>query len=158
MRDSEERARDGKSSNEESLLSDSDIPEHKHNESTTTSLSQGTFYTTWVQDWWLVELMSLALGTGTTVAVVFILLHYQDKPAPQLNSVMGMGITLNTIIAILVTIGRASALLAVAECISQQKWAWFSGSSRPLTELDIFDQGSRGAFGALLLMWKIKMR
>ncbi|KAF2677384.1 hypothetical protein K458DRAFT_436675 [Lentithecium fluviatile CBS 122367] len=150
--DSEERARD--TLTEDSLLSDG-----KDNESATTKpRSQKSFYIGWVQDWWLVELASLALGNGATIAIVSILLYYQDKPAPHLNSVIGVGISLNTIVAILAAVSRASVLLAVAECISQQKWVWFSGSARPLTELDVFDQGSRGAFGSLVLMWKVKLR
>jgi hypothetical protein len=159
VRDCKKRAIDRESLNERSLFSDFQHPESRDSETTTiTPHSQRSFYTTWVQDWWLFELASLALGTGATTAIVVILLHYQNKPAPQLNSVMGVKITLNTIIAILATVSRASVLLPVAECICQQKWAWFSGSARPVTELDVFDQGSRGAFGSVVLIWKVNVR
>ncbi|KAA8568008.1 hypothetical protein EYC84_008433 [Monilinia fructicola] len=71
---------------------------------------------------------------------------------------MGVGITLNTILAILTTTGRVCLLLPVAECISQQKWAWFSSSPKPLTDLETFDRGSRGAYGSLVLLWRINLR
>jgi hypothetical protein len=98
------------------------------------------------------------MGAVANIAICLALHQYQNKPAPGLNSFMGVGITLNTITAILSTVGRASLLLPVAECISQQKWAWFSGSVRPLTELEAFDQGSRGAFGSLMLLWRINVQ
>ena len=117
-----------------------------------------TFYRAWVKDWWLFELISLAFGTASTVAVVILLLYYQNKHVPGLNTFLGVSITLNTIIAILGTIGRASILYAVTECICQQRWAWFSGPPKPLTDLESFDQGSRGGWGSLLLIWRLRVR
>jgi hypothetical protein len=98
------------------------------------------------------------LGTISIIAICIILRHYQDKPAPRLNSIAGVGITLNTVISILSKVGRTSLLLPVVECISQQKWAWFADSAKPLKELDTFNQGSRGALGSLIFLWRINLR
>ncbi len=116
------------------------------------------FYRNWVTDWWLLELICLVLGTASMVSTVVLLVSYQNKRVPGLNSFLGVNITLNTIIAILGTIGRASLLYSVTECISQQRWAWFSGPAKPLTDLESFDQGSRGAWGSFLLIWKLRVR
>jgi hypothetical protein len=155
--DSDERARESPS--EELLSSETQRSrQDKPGEESTRPRPRTTFYTAWVQDWWLLEVVSLLLGTVAIIAICIILIHYQNEPAPEINSIMGVGITLNTIIAILAAVGRASLLLPVAECIGQQKWTWFSGSARPLTELETFDQGSRGAFGSLVLLWRINVR
>ncbi|PVI00783.1 hypothetical protein DM02DRAFT_671773 [Periconia macrospinosa] len=98
------------------------------------------------------------MGIGAFIALVVLLSRYQNKVVPQMGSVAGVGITLNTIVSILATVGRACMLLPVAECINQQKWLWFSGSPRALTHLDTFDQGSRGAFGSVIMLWTINIR
>ena len=117
-----------------------------------------TFYSTWIKDWWLAEIVSLVLGTVDVISMYIVLSHYDEEPAPAVNRIMGWGITLNTVISILSTVGRVSLLFPVAGCIGQQKWAWFSGTDRPLTDLETFDQGSRGAFGSLMLLWAVKAR
>jgi hypothetical protein len=98
------------------------------------------------------------VGTVATITICIVLRHYQNQPAPEINLFEGVGITLNTIIAILSTVSRVCLLFPVAECISQQKWVWFSGSAKPLTELETFDRGGRGAFGSLVLLWRINVR
>jgi hypothetical protein len=150
-----ERARD--SPNEEFLLSENErSQEGKPQEAT--ARPRTTTYKSWVQDWWLVEVVSLLVGTVTSIAIYIVLRHYQNQPAPEVNLFGRVGITLNTIIAILSTASRVCLPFPVAECISQQKWAWFSGSTKPLTELETFDRGGRGAFGSLVLLWRINVR
>lgn len=117
-----------------------------------------TFYSAWIQEWWLLEIISLLIGTGSIIAICIVLRHYQDQPSPRLNSIIGVGITLNTIIAILTTAGRVFLLIPVAECISQQKWAWFSGSPKPVTDLETFDRGSRSTWGSLVLLWTVNVQ
>ncbi|PQE29273.1 acid phosphatase protein [Rutstroemia sp. NJR-2017a BBW] len=154
---SEERTSESESPNEEFLLSERRLPRNsKPGEKQTRPPT--TIYASWVQNWWLLEIVALLIGTISVIAICIVLRHYQDKPAPKANAIGGVGITLNTVISILITIGRASLLLAVTECISQQKWVWFSGSAKPLTELEVFDNGSRGAFGSLKLLWQFNVR
>ncbi|KAM3076970.1 hypothetical protein ACMFMF_004885 [Clarireedia jacksonii] len=145
---SDERASESESSNGEFLLSDRRLPRDKPGEKTTRPRT--TIYASWIQNWWLIEIVAVLIGTISFIAICLVLRHYQDKPAPKINTIGGVGITLNTVISILTTVGRASLLLAVAECISQQKWVWFSSSAKPLIELEAFDRGSRGAFGSLI--------
>ena len=122
------------------------------------SMRRRSFYEAFFKDWWLFELSSLLMGTGAFIALIVILSRHQNKVVPDMGSIAGIGITLNTIVSILATVGRACMLLPVAECINQQKWLWFSGSPRPLVHLDTFDQGSRGASGSLIMLWKINIR
>ena len=119
---------------------------------------KSTLYTKLFRDWWLAEVLSVVVGIASIVALCRILKKYDDKPAPRANAVFGINITLNTLVSILSTLGRAALLLSVAECISQLKWTWYLDKDRPLGDLDIFDEASRGAWGGLLLLWKINIR
>ena len=86
--------------------------------------TRSTFADIW-RNWWVLELISLLLGIASIVALCALLNNRDGKTAPRNNVVAGVNITLNTIVAILATIGRATLLLAVSECISQLKWTWY---------------------------------
>ena len=86
--------------------------------------ARSTFADVW-RKWWVLELISLLLGIASIVALCALLSNRDGKTAPRDNVVAGVNITLNTIVAILATIGRATLLVAVSECISQLKWSWY---------------------------------
>lgn len=132
--------------------------EGKSDKADAPSVRRRSFYEACFQDWWLFELGCLAMGTGAFIALIVLLSRHQNKVVPEMGSIVGVGITINTVVSILATVGRACMLLPVAECINQQKWLWFSGSPRPLVHLDTFDQGSRGVCGSLVMLWKINIR
>ena len=83
-----------------------------------------TFADVW-RNWWGLELTSLLLGVASIVGLFAILKNRNGKTAPRNSVVAGVNITLNTVVAILATIGKATLLLAVSECISQLKWTWY---------------------------------
>ncbi|KAI4102758.1 MAG: hypothetical protein LQ339_004497 [Xanthoria mediterranea] len=116
---------------------------------------RSTFADVW-RKWWGLELTSLLLGVASIVGLIAILRNRDDKTAPRNGVVAGVNITLNTVVAILATIGKATLLLAVSECISQLKWTWYM--NKRLEDLDVFDGASRGAWGGLELLWKINIR
>ncbi|KAL9015983.1 MAG: hypothetical protein Q9185_006643 [Variospora sp. 1 TL-2023] len=118
---------------------------------------RSTFADVW-RKWWGLELTSLLLGVVSIVALYALLKNREGKPAPTNSVVAGVNITLNTVVAILATIGKATLLLAVSECISQLKWTWYLNKHRRLEDLDVFDGASRGAWGGLELLWKINIR
>jgi len=60
---------------------------------------------------WMYEAIAMVLSAGLVVAVASILLHFQDKEAPKWPH----EITLNTVIAVLSTILRASLVFVTAE-------------------------------------------
>lgn len=76
------------------------------------------------------------------------MMHFENRTLPE----WPLSINLNTLIALLATIMRASMLVAVAEVIGQLKWAWFT-TGRPLTHLQVFDRASRGVWGSLQLLF-----
>lgn len=85
---------------------------------------RSTFADVW-RKWWGLELTSLLLGVASIVGLFAILKNRDGRTAPRNSVVAGVDITLNTVVAILATIGKATLLLAVSECISQLKWTWY---------------------------------
>jgi hypothetical protein len=60
---------------------------------------------------WAYEVITMVISAGLVVAVALILLHFEDKEAPKWPH----EITLNTVIAVLSTILRASLVFVAAE-------------------------------------------
>lgn len=56
----------------------------------TTTRPRNTIYETWVQNGWLVEIMSLTVGIVSIIAICIVLVHYQNKPTPKIGSIIGV--------------------------------------------------------------------
>jgi len=63
----------------------------------------------------------------------------------------------NSLIAVFTTIGKTGLLLAVTECISQLKWLYFE-HPHELAHLQLFDDASRGPWGATAFLWATRGR
>ncbi|TVY68254.1 hypothetical protein Focb16_v002109 [Fusarium oxysporum f. sp. cubense] len=101
--------------------------------------------------WWQ-EIAWCVFATGLLAVLVGLLKTYDKKPGPE------WFVSLNAVVAAIATICRASMVIPVSEGLSQLKWNAFARSQRPLNDLKIFDQASRGPFGSLLLLSKTKGR
>ncbi|KAG8161582.1 hypothetical protein KVR01_008569 [Diaporthe batatas] len=98
--------------------------------------------------WWWQELVSVIASFGCIVAVIVILRMVQDKPTDQWT----FFISLNATIAALITAAKSTAMLSVAACISQWKWAYFLSKRRRLADLDIIEEASRGPLGSVQML------
>jgi len=63
----------------------------------------------------------------------------------------------NSLIAVFTTIGKTGLLLAVTESLSQLKWLHFE-RPRNLAHLQLFDDASRGPWGAAVFLWGTRGR
>ena len=98
---------------------------------------------------WAWEIASLILAALLLVAMVVILHEFEGQRVPD----WGEWVNLNTIVAVLSTVLRGAVAVVIAEILSQAKWEWFAaGQPRPLRDLQDFDAGSRGVWGALCLL------
>ncbi|CAH0045024.1 unnamed protein product [Clonostachys solani] len=88
------------------------------------------------------------------VALVALLHMFDGKPAPNWR----FGLTLNTIVAFLSTICRATMMVPVTVALSQLKWNWMSLDLRPLRDLYLFDQASRCSFWSVRLLLRLRGR
>lgn len=98
--------------------------------------------------WWFWELCGASLSVAAFCATVIILKAYDGHPLPALPD----DITLNAIVSVLGTVTKTSLLLVASAAISQFKWLWIHKRSRRLRDLQIFDDASRGPWGAFAIL------
>ena len=96
---------------------------------------------------WYLEIFWSIVSFGCFVALVIVLNKFNGQPLPK----WPLGLTINTIIALLATISRTGFIIPICESISQLKWLWYQ-EERPLADLQAFDEASRGAWGTLKLL------
>lgn len=100
---------------------------------------------------WIWEASSVLTACGCFAGIIAMLVVLQDEPVPDWPS----GITVNAILSILVTLMKGSIAVAIAECLSQLKWSWFR-KERKLVDLIIFDEASRGPWGASRMLFSVR--
>jgi hypothetical protein len=96
---------------------------------------------------WLWEIVAIMTAISLFAAMTALLVVYNGKRPPN----WGAYLSLNALLALLSTIFRAMLVVIVSQVISQRKWLWYD-CARPLSDLQKFDSGSRGALGAMLLL------
>lgn len=99
------------------------------------------------KDNWIWEIASLGLSALCLVAIVVILVNFQNIPLSKWHT----SIAPNTVISVLSTVSKASLLFSVAECISQLKWLHFNRAHK-LSDIDLYDNASRGPVGSLFYL------
>lgn len=105
---------------------------------------------------WRWEVASAVFSLLCVVAITIILKVYQERPLSDWHFVHN--ITLNTVVALLSTLSRTALIVSVASCLSQLKWIHLVRSPRPLREMQIFDDASRGPWGSLELVWRLHLK
>jgi hypothetical protein len=84
---------------------------------------------------------------GVFFAIVGILIPYQNQPLPA----WPFHLSINTIISILATVLKTTALFILSQGLVYMKWQWFM-EKKPLQDLSWFDAASRGPWGCLMLL------
>jgi hypothetical protein len=101
---------------------------------------------------WLWELIASVFSVACMAAVIGVLLYEQGKPLDQWEQGLGRNIPPTAVVSVLGTMGKTSCIVAVAEIISQLKWVHFKTKSQKLIDLQLFDDASRGPWGAFMLV------
>lgn len=104
-------------------------------------------------DWWIWELSAMLSSLISLVAIVLVLRLHEGRPVPD----WPFSITINSMISIFATIMSATMLVPIAESISQAKWQWFQ-QHHALKDMEVYDQASRGPWGALKMLWRVRWR
>lgn len=102
--------------------------------------------------WWL-EALLLLFMLAALAAIFVTTWRYQNKPVPKWPH----RISVNTLNAVYGVILKSTMVVVVSAGLSQLKWAWHQ-KSRPLRDIEYWDQASRGAWGSLLLIWRLRGR
>lgn len=97
---------------------------------------------------WLWESLSSILALGLLVGVGIIFWYMDNQPLSAWRAV----ISLNATVSILTTACTTALMYGVSAFIGQSKWLHFKDRPRKLTDLETFDEASRGAWGSIMLL------
>ncbi|KAK3341295.1 hypothetical protein B0T25DRAFT_573695 [Lasiosphaeria hispida] len=112
--------------------------------------------------WWQEEYWYAIACVATAACLVLLLQSYDGRAVPTL----GWGLQLDTAIIAMVTIVRVSMKGFVEAALSQGAWIWVSERAQRrrgrynarLSDFRVFDEASRGLWGSLCLLWKMRLR
>lgn len=116
----------------------------------TSESSTSRFWTNW--EW---EFAACLFVFATPLITFATLYPYnaRDQPLPQ----WPFKVSLNSLLSVYSIILKACIGFVLVSCIGQLQWTWFS-EIRPLSDMVCFDSATRGADGALSLIWYQKFR
>jgi hypothetical protein len=103
---------------------------------------------------WATEFLWCLLSIILLMGLVMVLSTFNNRPLPDLP----LGLTLNTIVAILATASRAVTIFLISQGIGQLKWNQYVDADKPLVNLRVFDDASRGPWGSLQMVFKTRGR
>ena len=101
---------------------------------------------------WVFEIVSFSVSAAAVASIIGVLAHFNGRSLPT----WPLNITLNTLIALLATIANANLAIPLQSGLSQLKWIRFKATCTPLSDMEIFDDASRGTWGAVKLLVKAR--
>ena len=116
----------------------------------------GSFWRKWafLRDWrW--EISGVMLGIICTSLNVSILFAMDGKALDSWH----LPIQPNSLVAVFSAVAKSALLVPIAECLSQLKWMYLDGGEpKTLNQLQVFDDASRGPWGAWVLLWRLRSK
>lgn len=97
---------------------------------------------------WRLEIISLIASVLSIATIIGVLFHFDGQALPDWPN----GISLNTLIALLTAIANATLAAPLSSGLSQMKWIHFKQERQPLTDMELFDDASRGVYGSMKLL------
>ncbi|KAK3348434.1 hypothetical protein B0H65DRAFT_175644 [Neurospora tetraspora] len=101
---------------------------------------------------WTYETISMFVALGAVASIIAVLATYDGQPLPSWPH----WITLNAVIAILATVATASMSVPLSGGLGQLKWIRFKQGRAPLSDMELYDDASRGAFGAVNMLFRAR--
>ncbi|KAE8153352.1 hypothetical protein BDV25DRAFT_136958 [Aspergillus avenaceus] len=102
-------------------------------------------------DSWSWEVFAIHCSVAFFCDIIYILLRRDDQP--HVDS-LPLGLTLNATVSVLATGSKALLITAIAGCIGQMKWIWFSKGKRSLEDFQYLENASRGPLGSIIVLVK----
>ncbi|KAI3325276.1 hypothetical protein HD806DRAFT_492495 [Xylariaceae sp. AK1471] len=100
--------------------------------------------------WWWWEIIAAIVSLSSNLLIIVLLIKIDQSPL----KFWILPIQPSSLLSVLTTISKTSLLVSITSCISQLKWRHFSLRPRPLSQLQLFDDASRGPWGSLVMMSK----
>lgn len=113
-----------------------------------TATMKGTYIANILKDTWFLQTLAVCGSMLLVGVLAALLIYFDNKLVFDWN-----GITLNAIVALVATILKALVAFTVSECIGQAKWIWLSWQQRPVRDLALIDEASRGPLGSVKILW-----
>ncbi|KAI0096656.1 hypothetical protein GGR51DRAFT_26104 [Nemania sp. FL0031] len=104
--------------------------------------------------WWWWEIGSLVLALASLATLLGILAGYNGVALTNWTFFLQP----NAAISILTTTIKTAIMLSISMCFSQLKWHHFSSTPRRLDDLQIIDDASRGPWGSLIILLRMRSR
>lgn len=101
---------------------------------------------------WTWEVVALLLAVGAVASIIALLARYHGKPLPS----WPYEITLNALIAVLTTIANAAMAFPLSSGLGQLKWERMKKGYAPLADMEVLDEASRGAWGAVNMLRRLR--
>ncbi|KAF2002616.1 hypothetical protein P154DRAFT_561786 [Amniculicola lignicola CBS 123094] len=105
---------------------------------------------------WKWEIATWMLSTAAMISMIAVLAFFKDQPI----STWTARFQLSTAVAALAQIAQSALMVSISSCIGQLKWPWLKSRrpDRPATTMaiDQFDWATRGPYGSLLLLLRMK--
>ena len=98
---------------------------------------------------WTLELLSLFLALVSLIAVVAILAHFDGRPVPRSQRRL---VTLNTVVSLLTVVLNAGLSFPLQSGLDQMKWHRLNVKSRPMEDIEVFNDAGTGVLGAAKLI------
>ncbi|KAI1342817.1 hypothetical protein F5Y15DRAFT_269493 [Xylariaceae sp. FL0016] len=97
---------------------------------------------------WTLEIVTIIIAFGAVASIMGVLARFNGHALPE----WPYYITLNALIALLATVTTATMTISLQNGLSQLKWIRFKEARAPLSDMEIFDEASRGTWGAMKLL------
>lgn len=101
---------------------------------------------------WTWEVVALLLAIGAVASIIALLVRYNGRPLPS----WPYEITLNALIAVLTTIANAAMAFPLSSGLGQLKWERMRKGYTPLADMEVLDEASRGAWGAINMLRRLR--
>jgi hypothetical protein len=113
-------------------------------------LTKPSFY----YDGWYLESAAILLSVISLGGIYIVAVFYNGRMLFEWDAPF----SLNAVIAVLGTLLKGSAMLAVTATLCQLRWNWLSKKGRRLEDFQIFDAASRGPLGSVWLLSQLRFR
>ncbi|KAI1771527.1 hypothetical protein F4818DRAFT_454647 [Hypoxylon cercidicola] len=101
--------------------------------------------------WWWSEITAVVIAVTSLAGLLGVLARYNGLALTDRTFYLQP----NSVVAALTTIIKLEIILSVSMCFSELKWQHFS-TPRRLDELQVLDDASRGEWGSLNLMFRMR--
>lgn len=114
--------------------------------------------------WWKLELVSITVSVLGLAALIGLLAYFNGRDQRAWHT--GTAITLNAVVAAIATVTKSSLVFVISSCLGQAMWNWYamprkgsrrsSRHGRALKDMQDLDEASRGTYGSVLLLMRLR--